>query len=241
MQQAPFMIVKAPEIGDLFSVNASTVPATWTQLDTDDVSTLPLVYAASRLSYKTLRIDGFSYVAVDPESGTPGSCQKYVMINITHVNSLPVVEPVYKDVTDLYAALPFVDITLLGSDADESEEELQYLVSSLPLSGVLREPSGRVIDKAGTTLTGRELQFYPDELIASAGVLASFTYQASDRVSLSRPAVVEIIAANNATKPIFPVGGAGYAMRLNGSSSLTFGLWRDWGALHVRVCMPARQ
>jgi hypothetical protein len=234
-QQTPFRIIKAPEHGDLYSVNASTVPATKTLLAVNATTTLPLMYAASSASYKSLRTDGFAYVAVDRVTGNPTSCQKSVAISIVHVNSLPTVAPIYKNVSDLYAALPYVNITLVGSDKDETQ--LQYAVSSLSLSGVLREPNGLVIDQPGTDLTGRTLRFYPEDLTAKAGTLASFTYQASDGFGWSHPAVVDIVADGDAMDPLHPVGGAGYAMRLNGSSSLTFGLWRDWESLHTQVCL----
>ena len=80
------------------------------------------------------------------------------------------------------------------------------------------------------------LHFYPEALVAHAGVLDSFHYSAHDSSAGSIEAEVTIVTAKSSTAPVRPVGIAGYAARLSTDSLIDFGRWAAFPGMHSEVC-----
>ena len=234
-QRPTIRVVETPaiELGTLYSQDDATSPPTLTALSHGDATSLPLIFAAKRLnSGKEDAIAALQYVLTNSVTGDTVSCAKAVEVHIRHVRMPPEARDLELSVATLLDAYPFVQIVLPPAGGNSLS------ISSLPRTGVLRaSPDARApaLAPRDSLFFSRAVYYFPDILEPNGEVLSQFTYAVHDDVGASAPATVTLKLESREAAAIVPVGGAGYAARLNGTSHVSLGNWSDYASIHAEV------
>eukprot|EP00898_Chlorokybus_atmophyticus_P001864 jgi/Chlat1/2679/Chrsp18S02981 len=203
-----FFITSVPNIG---SVKDAATDA--------EISDLPYLLSGNKLTYipDYMKYGGasFEYIAWD---GSSFSQPATIVVNVDSQNHRPMVHPQQLDITAASSA--FVTLT---ADDDDAEDDITFMITTLPATGKLMLLTGDEVTVPGTTLASFNrtavLLFTPDPTFAvDADAKVVFGYSVTDGTVLSEEAVITLTMHRTVDASMKPVANpAGYALLMDGN------------------------